>query len=51
MIVGELDFYGRYVAVMIAVGAVFILVIWLGSTLLSWKAQVRSLKSTKARES
>ena len=50
MIVEALDFYGRYVAIMIAAGAVFIVVIWLGSTLISWKAQLRPLKNTKARE-
>jgi hypothetical protein len=36
LIVSALDLYGRYVAVVIALGGVLTVVVWLGTTFRSW---------------
>jgi hypothetical protein len=48
-IVSALDFYGRYVAGGILVGAVFTLAVWLVASLSSWWKRTRRVRITKPR--
>jgi hypothetical protein len=48
-IVSALDFYGRYVAGVLMVGAVFTLAVWLIASLLSWLKRSRLARVTRHR--
>lgn len=46
-LVSALDFYGRYVAGVLMVGAVFTLAVWLIASLLSWLKRSRLARVTR----